>query len=86
MANNNLCAGSALFMVELDNLEEPGKIYGGDQNGGPITIIDTSPEGVPIGNDVIATYLSFAGSLLSPSISDGNFAILGFDQVSPNLL
>ena len=55
MANNNLCAGSALFMVELDNLEEPGKIYGGDQNGGPITIIDTSPEGVPIGNDVIAT-------------------------------
>ena len=55
MANNNLCAGSALFMVELDNLEEPGKIYGGDQNGGPITIIDTSPEGVALGNDVIAT-------------------------------
>ena len=41
MANNNLCAGSALFMVELDNLEEPGRIYGGDQNGGPITIVDT---------------------------------------------
>jgi type IV pilus assembly protein PilY1 len=55
MANNNLCAGSALFMVELDNMDEPGKLYGGDQNGGPITIVDTSPEGVVIGNDVIAT-------------------------------
>ena len=55
MANNNLCAGSALFMVELDNLDEPGRIYGGDQNGGPITIVDTSPDGVVIGNDVIAT-------------------------------
>ena len=55
MANNNLCAGSALFMVELDNLEEPGRIYGGEQNGGPITIVDTSPDGVVIGNDVIAT-------------------------------
>ena len=55
MANNNLCAGSALFMVELDNLEEPGRIYGGDQNSGPITIVDTSPDGVAIGNDVIAT-------------------------------
>jgi len=42
-------------MVELDNMDEPGKLYGGDQNGGPITIVDTSPEGVVIGNDVIAT-------------------------------
>ena len=55
MANNNLCAGSALFLVELDNMDEPGKIYGGDQNGGPITIIDTSPTGVALGNDVIET-------------------------------
>ena len=55
MANNNLCAGSALFLVELDDLDEPGRIYGAEANGGPITIIDTSPEGVALGNDVIAT-------------------------------
>jgi len=55
MANNNLCAGSALFMVELDNMDEPGKLYGGDQNGGPITIVDTSPAGVALGNDIIET-------------------------------
>ena len=55
MANNNLCAGSALFMVELDNMDEPGKLYGGDQNGGPITIVDTSPSGVALGNDIIET-------------------------------
>ena len=55
MANNNLCAGSALFLVELDDLDEPGRIYGAEANGGPITIIDTSPEGVALGNDVIET-------------------------------
>ena len=55
MANNNLCAGSALFLIELDNIDEPGRIYGAEANGGPITIIDTSPEGVALGNDVIAT-------------------------------
>ena len=35
---------------------------------------------------IIATYLSFAGSSLSASMSDGNLTILGVDQVSPNLL
>ena len=55
MANNNLCAGSALFLVELNDLDEPGRIYGAEANGGPITIIDTSPEGVALGNDVIET-------------------------------
>ena len=55
MANNNLCAGSALFLIELDNLDEPGRIYGAEANGGPITIIDTSPEGVALGNDIIKT-------------------------------
>ena len=55
MANNNLCAGSALFLIELDDLDKPGRIYGAEANGGPITIIDTSPKGVALGNDVIET-------------------------------
>ena len=53
--DNNRCAGSALFLVELDDLENPGKIYGSEANGGPITIIDTSPSGVSSGNNVIPT-------------------------------
>ena len=52
---NNRCAGSALFLVELDDLENPGKIYGSEANGGPITIIDTSPSGVSSGNNIIST-------------------------------
>jgi len=55
MANNNLCAGSALFMVDLSDLNEPGKLYGGDKNGGPITIIDTTPDGYSEGENIIAT-------------------------------
>ena len=35
---------------------------------------------------IIATYLSFVGSSLSASISEGSLTILGVDQVSPNLL
>ena len=50
---NNRCAGSALFLVELDDLENPGKIYGSEANGGPITIIDSSQsEDTPNGSDI----------------------------------
>ena len=38
IANNRLCAGSAVYLVELDNMEEPGKIFGHEQNAGPIKI------------------------------------------------
>ena len=31
------------------------RIYGSEANGGPITIIDTSPSGVSSGNDIIST-------------------------------
>ena len=50
---NNRCAGSALFLVELDDLENPGKIYGSEANGGPITIIDSSQSvDTPNGSDI----------------------------------
>ena len=55
MSNNNLCAGSALYLIDLTDIEEPGRLYGGDVNGGPITIVDTSPNGAVIGSDVIET-------------------------------
>ncbi|MAH97900.1 MAG: pilus assembly protein PilY [Euryarchaeota archaeon] len=55
MSNNNLCAGSAVYLVELDDIENPGKLYGGAANGGPVTIVDTSPNGAIIGADVIET-------------------------------
>ena len=55
IANNNLCAGSALFLIDLSSIEEPGRLFGGDLNGGPITIVDTSPNGAVIGSDVLET-------------------------------
>ena len=50
-ANNR--TGSAVYLVELNNMEDPGRIYGVAQNN--ITIIDTSPGGIAIGNDIIDT-------------------------------
>ena len=43
MGNTNLCAGSAVFIVNLDDTDEnpAGSIYGAAINGGPITIVDT---------------------------------------------
>ena len=46
LANNNLCAGSSVFAIELDDMSEPARIYGGEINSGPMTIIDTDPSGV----------------------------------------
>ena len=47
MGATNLCAGSAVFIVNLDRDDqdgiEPGTIFGHVSNGGPITIIDTVP-------------------------------------------
>ena len=55
LANNNLCAGSSVFAIELDDMSEPARIYGGDINSGPITIVDTDPVGVTVENTVIET-------------------------------
>ena len=55
MGNTNLCAGSAVFIVDLDNPDAPGSIYGAEANGGPITIVDTDPSGIAAAGGTIAT-------------------------------
>ena len=56
-ARNDLCGGSALFLVDLEGHvdEKPGSIFAANVNGGPITIVDTSPNGISIGKEVIST-------------------------------
>ena len=46
MGNTSLCAGSAVFLVNLDNEDHPGALYGYEENGGPIIIVDTDPAGI----------------------------------------
>ncbi len=65
-SNSNPCAGSALYMVELDDLENPGQLYGAATNKGPLTIIDTTPIGPMIGESKLDT----------PNGSDINNAIV----------
>ena len=55
MGNTNLCAGSAVFIVNLEDNENPGSIYGAAVNGGPITIIDTEKSGISVGATTVAT-------------------------------
>ena len=49
MGNANLCAGSAVFLINLDDNDTPGSIFGHATNQGPITIVDTEQTG-PLGN------------------------------------
>ena len=60
MGNTNLCAGSAVFLVNLEDMDNPGSIYGWEANGGPITIVDTDPSGI----------LTEAGVMATPNGSD----------------
>ena len=54
MTQNNTCAGSALFMVSLEEIEDDGRIipaggiYAANINMGPISIVDTSPAGYTV--------------------------------------
>ena len=52
LAANNRCA-VPLYLVELD--DEIYRIYGAAQNQGPITIIDTTPGTIPVGNNSMAS-------------------------------
>ena len=56
-AKNDRCGGSALFLVDLEGHvdDKPGRIFAAEKNGGPITIVDTSPQGVAFGSDVVST-------------------------------
>ena len=57
MAKNDACSGSAVFLVDLEGHVdgEPGSIFGAQDNGGPITIVDTSPSGLTLGQTVLST-------------------------------
>ena len=55
MGNTNLCAGSAVYIVNLDDPDNPGSIFGAENNAGPITIVDTSPGGIGGTTGAIAT-------------------------------
>ena len=57
MAKNDACAGSAIYLVDLEGHIDgkPGSIVGADVNGGPITIVDTSPAGFTSGATIIPT-------------------------------
>ncbi len=57
MSKNDSCAGSAIFLVDLtmDDMDNPGTIFGAEVNGGPINIVDTSPAGITVGSDTVAT-------------------------------
>ena len=53
---NDPCAGSAVFLINLEDRDEnPGSIFGAEENGGPISIVDTDPGGVTIGSSVEPT-------------------------------
>ena len=55
MSTANACTGSALFLVDLSDTANPGRLYGSSTNGGPITIVDTHPTGFAFGNSGITT-------------------------------
>ena len=43
MGSADICAGSVVYLIDLEN---NGEIYGAEANSGPITIVDTTPDGV----------------------------------------
>tara|TARA_Y100000748_G_scaffold91978_1_gene76596 strand:- start:203 stop:1423 length:1221 start_codon:yes stop_codon:yes gene_type:complete len=65
MGATNLCAGSAVFIVNLDRDDEsgiePGTIFGSTSNGGPITIIDTVETNAAVTEEVTTTTENEAG-------------------------
>ena len=55
MGSTNLCAGSAVFIVDIEDQDNPGSIYAADVNSGPITIIDTDPTGLNTAAGLVET-------------------------------
>ena len=58
LAKNNACGASGIYLVDLEahaDEDSPGRIFGADINGGPIPIVDTAPDGVSIGTEVLST-------------------------------
>ena len=55
-ARNDLCGGSALFLVDLEGHadEKPGSIFAANVNGGPLNLVDNSPNVISIGLELIS--------------------------------
>ncbi len=57
MSKSDRCGGSAIFLVDLEGQadDQPGRLFAADVNGGPITIVDTSPTGLSFGSAIEET-------------------------------
>ncbi|MCS5653847.1 MAG: PilC/PilY family type IV pilus protein, partial [Candidatus Marinimicrobia bacterium] len=51
MGNTFICSGSNVFIVNFEDIENPGSIFGAAKNKGPLNIVDTDPAGVNPGMD-----------------------------------
>ncbi len=54
MGSTFICTGSNVYIVDLEDQDNPGSIYGADINDGPITIVDTDPSGIMLADGTIA--------------------------------
>ena len=75
---NTMCVGSNLFIVDLEDTEKPGKIYGADKNNGPIIIVDTDPEGINPGTD---TYVATPNGSDIPNATPASPIVITPDNV-----
>ena len=59
MSKSDRCGGSAIFLVDLEGQADgqPGRLFAADVNGGPITIVDTSPIGLSFGSVIEQRFL-----------------------------
>ena len=80
MGNTFICSGSNVFLVNLEDIENPGSIFGAEANNGPINIIDTDPAGVNPGTDSymatpngsdIANALPASPVIITPDLARG---------------
>ena len=64
MGNTFICSGSNVFLVDLENIENPGSIFGAATNNGSINIIDTD-------NSDIANALPASPVVITPDLVKG---------------
>jgi|TARA_B110000914_G_scaffold68231_1_gene59604 type IV pilus assembly protein PilY1 len=64
MGNTFICSGSNVFLVDLENIENPGSIFGAEANNGSINIIDTD-------SSDIANAIPASPVVITPDLSRG---------------
>jgi hypothetical protein len=80
MGNTFICSGSNVFIVNFEDIENPGSIFGAAKNKGPLNIVDTDPAGVnpgmenhiatPNGSD-IANAIPASPVVITPDLARG---------------